>query len=165
MPIVSSVSRTSSATRATVSRGYVAAPSLDHVLGKRASLKRGMEGDSVRWLQQKLGVEDDGKFGPGTEKALKAMQLKAGLGVDGIAGRQTVGRLQDGFQPGPVTAPRPPPSPAGTGANRPFRGFVDVSTEKLKALLPPQAKGLATTFIEQARKYDLDPRFLVAISK
>jgi hypothetical protein len=124
-----------------------------------------MEGESVRWLQRQLGLTDDGKFGPNTETAVRAMQRRSGLGVDGVAGRQTIGRLQDGFQPGPVTAPGPGPSPAGSGTNRPFRGFVEVSPEKLKALLPPQAKELASTFIEQARKYDLDPRFLVAISK
>ncbi len=166
MPSVSSVTSATSTTRTRTSPGYTAAPSLDDVLAGRESVKRGMEGDSVRWLQQKLGIEDDGKFGPATEKAVRAMQKRSGLEVDGVAGRQTMGRLQDGYQPGPVNPTRPTePAPEGTGTKRPFRGFHEVSEEKLRDALPPQAKHLAKTFIDTARKYDLDPRFLVAISK
>ena len=59
------------------------------------TLRRGDQGDDVRVLQQQLldlgfdpnGV--DGKFGPGTERALKAFQQRAGITVDGLAGGQT----------------------------------------------------------------------------
>ncbi len=54
-----------------------------------AILKRGLAGEPVKILQQKLGVPDDGQFGPGTEKALKDYQTKNGLKVDGIAGPDT----------------------------------------------------------------------------
>jgi len=54
-----------------------------------AILKRGLAGEPVKVLQQKLGVTADGQFGPGTEKALKDYQTKHGLQVDGIAGPDT----------------------------------------------------------------------------
>ena len=43
----------------------------------------------VRKLQQALEVHVDGKFGQGTEAALKAWQQAHGLEPDGIAGRAT----------------------------------------------------------------------------
>ncbi|MGQ3675784.1 peptidoglycan-binding domain-containing protein [Xanthobacter sp. TB0139] len=54
-----------------------------------ALLKRGLAGEPVKILQAKLGVEADGRFGPGTEEALKAYQKEQGLSVDGIAGPDT----------------------------------------------------------------------------
>jgi len=39
-----------------------------------AILKRGLAGEPVKILQQALGVPTDGRFGPGTESALKAYQ-------------------------------------------------------------------------------------------
>ena len=54
-----------------------------------AILLRGLRGEPVRLLQEKLGVEADGIFGGGTEKALKEYQKANGLAVDGIAGPDT----------------------------------------------------------------------------
>ncbi|MEC9368241.1 MAG: peptidoglycan-binding protein [Pseudomonadota bacterium] len=54
-----------------------------------AILLRGLRGEPVKRLQAKLGVEADGVFGPGTEKALKDYQKSKGLTVDGIAGPDT----------------------------------------------------------------------------
>ena len=64
------------------------------VLNER-TLRRGDRGEDVKVLQQQLldlgfdpnGV--DGIFGPGTERALKAFQQRAGITVDGLAGGQT----------------------------------------------------------------------------
>ena len=52
-------------------------------------LKRGLKGAPVKRLQKKLGVADDGDFGPGTERALKEWQSANGLTADGIAGPDT----------------------------------------------------------------------------
>ena len=52
-------------------------------------LRQGVSGEPVRRLQVKLGVPADGRFGPGTEAALKAYQQKNGLAVDGVAGPDT----------------------------------------------------------------------------
>lgn len=54
-----------------------------------AILKRGLAGDPVKVLQQKLGVPTDGEFGAGTEAALKKYQQESGLKVDGVAGPDT----------------------------------------------------------------------------
>src|SRR5882762_301758 len=56
-------------------------------------LKRGLDGEPVKILQQKLGVTADGQFGPGTEKALKDYQQNHGLAVDGIAGPDTFAQM------------------------------------------------------------------------
>lgn len=52
-------------------------------------LKRGLKGAPVKRLQEKLGVDADGDFGPGTEKAVRDFQQANGLAVDGIAGPDT----------------------------------------------------------------------------
>ena len=52
-------------------------------------LRRGLAGEPVRILQEKLGVAADGIFGPGTEDALIQYQKDSGLSPDGIAGPDT----------------------------------------------------------------------------
>ncbi len=54
-----------------------------------ALLLRGLRGEPVKRLQEKLGVDADGIFGGGTEKALKAYQTEHNLAADGIAGPDT----------------------------------------------------------------------------
>lgn len=58
-----------------------------------STLRRGDEGPLVVKLQEKLGVEAIGKFGPKTEAALTAWQLSNGLQADGIAGPFTLSKL------------------------------------------------------------------------
>ncbi|TXL69465.1 peptidoglycan-binding protein [Vineibacter terrae] len=58
-----------------------------------AMLKLGMAGEPVKRLQQKLGVEADGQFGPATDAALRAYQKQNGLAVDGIAGPDTFSQM------------------------------------------------------------------------
>jgi peptidoglycan hydrolase-like protein with peptidoglycan-binding domain len=57
-------------------------------------LKQGTRGDTVKKLQQKLGVGADGQFGPGTEKAVRDYQQKNGLTVDGAAGPATLAHMK-----------------------------------------------------------------------
>ena len=56
-------------------------------------LKLGSEGDDVKKLQVKLGIEPIGKFGPKTDAAVKAWQSAHGLTADGIVGNGTWGKL------------------------------------------------------------------------
>lgn len=58
-----------------------------------STLRRGDEGPLVTKLQEKLGVDPIGKFGPKTEAALLAWQLANGLQADGIAGPFTLAKL------------------------------------------------------------------------
>jgi putative chitinase len=54
-------------------------------------LKLGSEGEDVKKLQIKLGVDPVGKFGPKTEAAVKGWQSKNGLTADGVVGDKTWG--------------------------------------------------------------------------
>jgi peptidoglycan hydrolase-like protein with peptidoglycan-binding domain len=59
------------------------------------SLTKGMQGDAVKSLQQRLSNSGydvgaiDGKFGNRTAQALRSYQRSLGLGADGVAGRKT----------------------------------------------------------------------------
>jgi peptidoglycan hydrolase-like protein with peptidoglycan-binding domain len=46
-------------------------------------------GDPVARLQHALGMSPDGEFGPGTEAAVRRLQARHGLNVDGVVGAQT----------------------------------------------------------------------------
>jgi peptidoglycan hydrolase-like protein with peptidoglycan-binding domain len=60
-------------------------------------LHRPIRGEMVRKLQQGLGLDADGVFGPGTEAAVKKFQTENGLEPDGMAGPQTLA-LVPGFE-------------------------------------------------------------------
>ncbi len=47
------------------------------------------KGPSVVYLQQKLGINADGVFGSGTDRAVRAFQQTHGLKVDGVVGPAT----------------------------------------------------------------------------
>jgi peptidoglycan hydrolase-like protein with peptidoglycan-binding domain len=49
--------------------------------------------DTVRALQQKLGVSADGVYGPKTRAAVRRFQRAHGLTADGVAGPQTLAAL------------------------------------------------------------------------
>jgi putative chitinase len=56
-------------------------------------IRRGSRGDLAKKVQEALGVDADGIFGPGSERALKAWQAENGLAADGIAGPATLKKL------------------------------------------------------------------------
>jgi len=56
-------------------------------------LKNGSKGEEVKKLQQKLGVEAIGTFGPKTEAAVKAWQKANGLEDNGVVGKDTWSKL------------------------------------------------------------------------
>lgn len=56
-------------------------------------LKVGSRGPAVALVQEKLGITDDGIFGPGTERHVKKWQRKNGLTADGIVGPNTIAKL------------------------------------------------------------------------
>ena len=90
-------------------------------------LKLGSTGDDVVKLQQKLGVDPIGKFGPKTEAAVKSWQSANGLSADGIVGDGTWAKMfAEGTisQPTVITEPAPAPSVGG------------LKLEKLKGHIP-----------------------------
>jgi peptidoglycan hydrolase-like protein with peptidoglycan-binding domain len=56
-------------------------------------LKPGTSGDTVKKLQQSLGISADGQFGAGTQKAVREFQTKNGLEADGLAGPATLAKM------------------------------------------------------------------------
>jgi putative chitinase len=96
-----------------------------------STLRRGDEGPLVVKLQEKLGVEAIGKFGPKTEAALKTWQAANGLAADGIAGPFTLAKL--GIEALPQAAPAPvqaAPTPVVIPNNSGFK------LDKLKGHIP-----------------------------
>lgn len=75
---------------------------LIHFPVRRRRLRRGDEGDDVRWLQEKLASfgyevgQIDGRFGYLTEDALIEFQRDHRLRVDKIAGPQVMSALKEG---------------------------------------------------------------------
>lgn len=57
--------------------------------GRPCVYKVGTKGAGVVWIQRKLGVSADGKYGAVTERAVKVFQRKNGLEDDGIFGCAT----------------------------------------------------------------------------
>jgi putative chitinase len=72
--------------------GAVPAP-ITHASAIPGVLKKGCTGEAVKRLQDELGLEDDGVFGPGTEAAVKKWQAANGLAADGIVGPKTLAKL------------------------------------------------------------------------
>jgi len=55
----------------------------------RETLRRGATGESVKKLQELLGLTTDGSFGPRTEAAVRAVQRSVDMVPDGIVGPKT----------------------------------------------------------------------------
>lgn len=96
-------------------------------------LKRGDNNEDVKKLQQKLGLEPIGNFGPKTEDAVKAFQLKNGLTADGIVGNGTWNKLM-----GIVVTPTPSvtPTPQPVVSSTPAPQVAGLKLDKLKGHIP-----------------------------
>jgi len=68
-------------------------------------LRVGSTGDDVKKLQELLGVDVIGKFGPKTEAAVKGWQSANGLTPDGIVGPNTWAKMFAPKQEAPTSAP------------------------------------------------------------
>ncbi|HJN53426.1 MAG TPA: peptidoglycan-binding protein, partial [Pseudomonadales bacterium] len=58
-------------------------------------MREGSRGQEVTELQQALGIDADGAFGPGTRAAVEAYQRDNDLVVDGIVGPQTLAAIRE----------------------------------------------------------------------
>lgn len=72
------------------------APSTASPSSGLAILKQGSSGPAVVKLQQHLGLNPDGKFGPKTRSAVVAFQTSHGLSPDGVVGPMTWAALTSG---------------------------------------------------------------------
>ncbi len=90
-------------------------------------LKLGSEGEDVKKLQIKLGVDPIGKFGPKTDAAVKAWQSRNGLTADGVVGPNTWAKLMgESTTSAPVVITEPAPAPSAGG----------LKLEKLRGHIP-----------------------------
>jgi len=90
-------------------------------------LKLGSEGEDVKKLQIKLGVDPIGKFGPKTDAAVRAWQAANGLTADGVVGDGTWSKMfSEGVTSAPTVITEPSPAPSVGG----------LKLEKLKGHIP-----------------------------
>lgn len=71
------------------------------------TLRRGMSGPDVEWLQAKIGEAPDGIFGRVTEAAVVAWQIDNGLMADGVVGPATWRKLNAARVTAPPVFQRP----------------------------------------------------------
>lgn len=57
------------------------------------TMRKGEISDRVKWVQEIIGAEPDGNFGPNTELKAKAWQAKKGLVADGVIGAKSFAAL------------------------------------------------------------------------
>ena len=85
----------------------VAGISMDGIWGRQSiraiesiyatpTLRYGSRGSVVRYLQYRLGIKFDGKFGPATDAAVRQYQTAHGLATDGVVGPATWRTLMGG---------------------------------------------------------------------
>jgi peptidoglycan hydrolase-like protein with peptidoglycan-binding domain len=102
-------------------------------------LAPGTVGESVKKLQQALGVAADGRFGPATQKALRDFQAKNGLDADGLAGPATLGKMSNFTE---MTAEVVKKSEAGHGPVTPPAGGAPGTTHTADAAPPAPKKSI-----------------------
>lgn len=86
-------------------------------IAKGKVLKQGSSGPEVRALQLALGIPADGGFGPKTERAVAAVQVRAGLTEDGEAGSNTWKAILNPKGPVATASPRPPQTRGSSVSN------------------------------------------------
>ena len=102
-------------------------------------LKLGSEGEDVKKLQAKLGIEAIGKFGPKTDAAVKAWQSAHGLTADGIVGDGTWGKLFSTTTPtAPVSA-----TPIANSGNLKLSNLKGHIPDTVIAMIPDTAAKFA----------------------
>ena len=89
------------------------------------TLRRGMRGEDVKRIQREIGMpaaDQDGIFGPKTERAVRAFQQNAGIQVDGVVGRQTQSAILKYRMPG-----------TGIDVQKPGPAYIDAPYPKTQA--------------------------------
>ena len=105
-------------------------------------LKNGSKGEDVKKLQEKLGVEAIGTFGPKTEAAVKSWQKANGLKDDGVVGDATWAKLFGELKPEATVIKEDVVIPSGGSLN----------IEKLKGHIPD---AVLLQIPETAKKFNI----------
>ena len=93
------------------------------------TLRRGMRGEDVKRIQREIGMpaaEQDGIFGPKTERAVRAFQQNSGIQVDGVVGRQTQSAILKYRNPG-----------RGISIQTPGPAYIDTAPQKTQPSTEP----------------------------
>ena len=93
------------------------------------TLRRGMRGEDVKRIQREIGMpaaDQDGIFGPKTERAVRAFQQNAGIQVDGVVGRQTQSAILKYRMPG-----------TGIDVQKPGPAYIDAPYPKTQPRTGP----------------------------
>jgi len=118
------------------------APALADVKSGKVHLSQGMEGGSVRHVQKLLGIDTDGKFGPGTKKAVADFQrqhkLDAGSGM-GSVGPTTLAAMEKAAR-----------SDAGGDATPAMRKLAAAGRQAALSIGGYQSQGLCATGVSKA---------------
>ncbi|MBU49601.1 MAG: hypothetical protein CL920_12975 [Deltaproteobacteria bacterium] len=127
-------------------------------------LKQGSSGVEVKEMQQLLNraganppLEADGKFGAGTERAVRAFQESNGLKADGKFGRQSMQSLDASLQPGTArpaegeqTTQNNPANPSSVEGYQPSQLTY---TQNANAVKRAEETGLGKRVPEAMEKY------------
>ncbi len=108
-------------------------------------LKKGDNNENVKLLQQKLGIDPIGNFGPKTEEAVKAFQTKHGLTPDGIVGDGTWAKIMNEGSAAPAPAAPQPTAPVASVGG--------LKLDKLKGHIPD---GVIAMIPDTAAKFQIN---------
>jgi len=120
-------------------------------------LKRGAKGDDVKRLQQLLGGEATGLFGPATEKAVKAFQLKYKLVKNeksagaGKLGPATRAKIMEVFKETSVSAPEAAPAASAPAATQ--SSSAESSASAAPAITRNLSKGSRGNDVKELQKF------------
>jgi len=101
-------------------------------------LKIGSKGEDVKKIQSKLGLNADGVFGPGTEKAIKKWQTDNHLDADGIVGEGTWSKMFPSQQL--ITEPSSVKSSTTSGSKFKLENLKGHIPDSVIAQIPDTAK-------------------------
>ena len=110
-------------------------------------LKRGDNNESVKQLQTKLGLEAIGNYGPKTEDAVKAFQLKNGLTPDGIVGNGTWNKIMG------ITEAVASVAPVAVSTPTPIANTTGLKLDTLKGHIPDSVIAMIP---EVASKFEIN---------
>ena len=103
-------------------------------------LKLGSKGEDVVKLQQKLGVDPIGTFGPKTEAAVKAYQSSNGLTADGVVGDSTWKKIMgESVASAPQLLTEPAPAPVANVGGLKLANLKGHIPENVIAMIPEVA--------------------------
>jgi putative chitinase len=114
-------------------------------------LKRGDNNENVKQLQIKLGLEPIGNFGPKTEDAVKAWQVKNGLTADGIVGNTTWNKIMGITEVVAPVSPTTLSTPTPTAA--PVISAAGLKLDTLKGHIPDSVIAMIP---EVASKFEIN---------